>query len=480
MKISSLLNEAEKTNSGAAMALPIDKDLIYRARNKYPGYSAEQAMILLIADEMKNQEKTDSTQNTLIDTQKRENERLRGSVQSLGQELQDFEQQSIETDREVARLKQLSGMLTSGGVDTKEKAKVSADELEKLQKDLEQLKSKPGMDPEKFKNLEAQIKQIASNPAMDDKELAKVNSLINTLNNQKTIGDELYKKLEDQLRKTQSDLDKKEGRFSKYIEKKKGEVGSMQKQHATDIQHYAELIKGYQKEIDSFGNELKKMDKEKNIILQLRAGVQQDAEEINNMKTEISAKLDLINDVTRKLAVNPSQAQNDPNVEPRQGSAPNADVLGSLAKGPETEKNITKGAENMLGRKLAEGIQEKPIKPLQKYGNAEYDEWLTKHLPALVKIFKNKYWRDLEKTDRQYSDEQIHYTVEKYTPMLYNLADEDTPLTADQVNNWLVVVKSKLWEQPAEQQLDLFNESLDKTYSRMLDNIIGLSYIKKG
>ena len=66
MKISSLLNEAEKTNSGAAMALPIDKDLIYKAKNKYPGYSPEQAMILLISDEMKNQAKTDSTQNTLI------------------------------------------------------------------------------------------------------------------------------------------------------------------------------------------------------------------------------------------------------------------------------------------------------------------------------------------------------------------------------------------------------------------------------
>jgi hypothetical protein len=61
--------------------------------------------------------------------------------------------------------------------------------------------------------------------------------------------------------------------------------------------------------------------------------------------------------------------------------------------------------------------------------------------------------------------------------MLYNLADEDTPLTAQQVNNWLVVVKSKLWEQPVENQLELFNEGLDKTYARMLDKIIGLPYI---
>jgi uncharacterized protein YigA (DUF484 family) len=474
MKIISLLGEASTENKAS---LPIDKDLLYKARQKYPQYNGTQALTLYIADEMKEKDQVDSNQNRLIDTQNRENERLRGAVKSLGKELQDFEQQSIETDREVARLKQLSGNLTTGGAEAKQKAKLSANDLEKLQQDLEMLKSKPGMDPEKFKNLEAQIKQIINNPSIDDNDLAKVNSLVNTLTKQKTIGDELYKKLEDQLRKTQSDLDKKEGRFAKYIEKKKGEVGDMQKTHAGDIQKYAELIKGYQKEIDNFGNELKKMDTEKNIILQLRAGVQQDAEEISDMKTEISAKLDLINDVTRKLAVNPSQAQNDPTVTPRSGPGPNADVLGKLAKGPEHEKNITKGAENMLGRKLAEGVQEKPIKPLQKYSNSAYNEWLIKHLPALVKIFKNKYWRDLEKTDRQYSDDQIHYTVEKYTPMLYNLADEDTPLTAQQVNNWLVVVKSKLWEQPAEQQLELFTESLDKTYSRMLDKIIGLPYI---
>ena len=64
--------------------------------------------------------------------------------------------------------------------------------------------------------------------------------------------------------------------------------------------------------------------------------------------------------------------------------------------------------------------------------------------------------------------------------MLYNLGDEYTPLTAEQVENWMTVVKDKLWEQPIQKQLDLFNESLDKTYSRMLDDIIKLSYIKKG
>jgi hypothetical protein len=39
MKISSLLREAEKPNQGTVNQLSVDKDLIYRAINKYPGYS---------------------------------------------------------------------------------------------------------------------------------------------------------------------------------------------------------------------------------------------------------------------------------------------------------------------------------------------------------------------------------------------------------------------------------------------------------
>jgi chromosome segregation ATPase len=485
MKISSLLREVETPNQGTVTQLPVDKDLIYRAKNKYPGYSSEQAMILLISDEMKNQEKTDSVQNRLIDTQKRENERLRGAVDSLGQELQDFEQQSQETDREVERLKQLSSTLTTGGTDTKRKAKLSADDLEKLQQDLETLKTKPGMDPKKFQQLEQQIKLMASNPSASNADLSKINSLVDTLNKQKTIGDDLYKKVEDQLVATQKELDKKEGRFSKYIEKKKGEVGDMQASHATDIKKYADIVKGYQQEIQSFDKQMsglttqlekvqQAVQQERSIAVQLRAGTQQDAQEISDMKDQIQGQLELITNISDKMT---RQASNDNVIQEPTGAGPQASVLDTMSAGQEVEKKITKGAEQMLNRKLAE---DKTFKPLQKYKNPKYNEWITKHLPALINVFKNKYWRELERPESEYSDEQIHYIIEKYTPMLYNLGDEYTPLTAEQVENWMTVVKNKLWEQPIQKQLDLFNESLDKTYSRMLDDIIKLSYIKKG
>ena len=296
MKIISLLGEAEM---GTKANLPIDKDLLYKARQKYPQYSGEQALTLYIADEMKEKDQIDSNQNRLLDTQRRENDRLRGIVDNLGQtveqEIQQVAQQAEINDREISRIKQLTGTLSQGGTDTQRKAKVSSDDLEKLQKELEQLKNKPGMDPEKFNQLKKQIETAVSNPSIDDKELEKINSLVNTLTQQRQIGDTLYKKVEDQLRKTQSDLDKKEGRFSKYIEKKKGEIGSIQKQNAGEIKKYSDIVKSYQQDIEKFNSQVAKLNKdrefinnEKQIMVDLRAAVQQNAETIQQNADNIN------------------------------------------------------------------------------------------------------------------------------------------------------------------------------------------------
>jgi len=435
MKISSLLNEAEKTNSSTSMALPIDKDLIYRARNKYPGYSAEQAMILLIADEMKNQEKTDSTQNTLIDTQKRENERLRGSVQSLSQELQDFEQQSVETDREVARLKQLSGMLTTGGASTQQKAKVSADELEKLNKDLEQLKSKPGMDPKVYNELSDQLKILSTNKSTEQADVNQLKNMVKDIENQASVN---YKSVAKELNQTKQRLSDKEQRFKEYKSSFKD-----YKKSTTD-------------KLEKFGQEMKN---ELDISRQLRAGIQQDAEDINKMKVELSQNLDLINKNIEKMNIDSS----DKSV---------SDIPWLVGQDTPYKKPPIAQSPNSIQESIiyTEGYN---VVPSRQYRNAKYNEWLIKHLPGLFSMFKGRYADELAEKD--YTDKQIVDTLEEYVPMLYNLGDEKTPLTAEQVKLWLDNVKLKLWEQPV--QHELFNESLEKTYARMLDKIIGLPYI---
>jgi predicted nucleic acid-binding Zn-ribbon protein len=449
MKIISLLGEASSENKAS---LPIDKDLLYKARQKYPQYSGEQALTLYIADEMAEKQKVDSNQNKLIDTQKRENERLRGAVQSLGQELQDFEQQSQETDREVERLKQISGRLSQGDSNTRREAKVSTDDLHKLEKELEALKAKPGIDTEKVKQLEAQIKQVANNPSFDNSELNRVEHIVKSFNTKQVVSDDLYQKAFDALERTQQALDKKEERFKNYISK----TGETVRTSSEEIKKYSDIVNSYKSKIGDIDNELDKMKSEKDIIYNLRAGIQQDAEDINTMKIDISQSLDFINQNIEKMT----------NAEP---AAPNKKVadINWLVGGNQKPQNTPNTSH------IQEGYD---VTPSRKYNNSKYSEWITKHLPGLFSMFKGRYATELE--EKGYSDKQIADTLEEYVPLLYNLGDDKTPLTPQQVKLWIDNVKKKLWERPV--QYEMFNESLDKTYTRMLDNIISLAYIKKG
>lgn len=531
MKIASLLNEAEKPNQGTVSQLPVDKDLIYRARNKYPGYSSEQAMILLISDEMKNQAKTDSNQNTLIDTQKRENERLRSVVNDLGQtveqEIQQVAQQAEINDREIERIKSLTGQLSKGGTNTERKAKVSSDDLEKLQKELEQLKNKPGMNSEKFNQLKNQIETMVSNPSIDDKELEKINSLVNTLTQQRQIGDNLYKKIEDQLRKTQSDLDKKEGRFSKYIEKKKGEIGSIQQQNAGEIKKYSDIVKSYQQDIEKFNSQVEKLNKdrafinnEKQIMVDLRGEVQQNAEiiqqnadNINNDAQEAAELLKAIKllysknikdvDDTEKNVTPPDQEPVIPAEKPKDNVInfpTQAELAGLYPKGgtvdATTDDKSDDNDDGIVGydrraKLVKTGTDEslleyenQPFKIYKNWGDPQFNKWMKDNLSMLITLFKNKFREELSNKDPKYSDGQISYSIQEEAWYLKEIFEnkKDSILTREKMDSYLTLVKRTLFSQPSNPTLhmqpnELFNESLDKTYERMLDKIIGLPYI---
>ena len=567
MKIISLLGEAEVGNKAN---LSVDQDLLYKAKQKYPQYSGEQALTLYIADEMKEKDKTDSNQNRLIDTQKRENERLRSVVDNLGQtveqEIQQVAQQAEINDNEISRIKQLTGTLSQGGTDTQRKAKLSSDDLEKLQKELEQLKNKPGMDSEKFNQLKKQIETMVSNPSIDDKELSKINSLVNTLTQQRQVGDTLYKKIEDQLRKTQSDLDKKEGRFSKYIEKKKGEIGSIQKQNADEIKKYSDIVKSYQQDIEKFNSQVQQLNKdrefinnEKQIMIDLRGEIQQNAETIqqnadgiNKDAKEAEVLLKAIKllysknikdvDDTEKNITPPDREPVIPAEEPKNNVVPfpTQDELADLYKGDAVDAisppNITSNDEepkNDAQTDIPYNSRGKPVKPktdnvislkgepadkkssvwgnvkkklgygestgslledetapfkiYKNWGEPKFNKWMKDNLPMLITLFKNKFREELSNKDPKYSDGQISYNIQEEAWYLKEIFEnkEDSILTREKMDSYLTLVKRTLFSQPSNPTLhmqpnELFNESLDKTYSRMLDDIIGLSYIKKG
>ena len=438
MKISSLLREAPK-----GPALSLDNDLMQRAMLRFPGYDSQQALSLYIADKATQQQKTDAAQNNLINTQQ-------NAIKSIGQELQDYEAQAQETDREVERLKQLSGALTTGSADRQQKAKVSADELEKLQKDLEDLKTKPGMDPEKYKEIEQQINALANSNGAEDADVKKLQNLVNNIQNKANVN---YDAVAAQLEKTKQDLDSKEKRFADYVSDtntykktsskdiedltKTSEL--MARNSAEEIKKYSDIVQGYQKQIDNFDSEI---EKEKNAIIGIRKQIEQEVLGVN----------DLIARTKRKASIPWIAGKRPP------GGAPTTPTP------PQQELQLEEDTK-ILNK---QGI-------LTTQDNSDYNEWRDDHIYGLFTLFKNKYVSFIQQNG--YSDKQIQDMLIKYLPKLYNLGDDSTPVTPKEVSDWMEnEVKPKLEQEVV--QTELFKESLDKTYSRMLDNLIGLPYIK--
>ena len=448
MKITALLNEID--NSGSKMNLPLDKDLIYKAKNMFPGYDNQQALTLYMASQVQDQEKTDSTQNKLIDTQKRENERLRGALDNLGQELSDFERQSAETDQEVQRLKQLSGNLKPSMQNTKQDAKAEADELEKLQQQVNALQAKPGLEPEKLKKFQEQVNKLMTNPNFGKVDVEEIEQLVTTLEKQSTVSDDLNSRLERKLIDTQKALDAKEGRFSKYIEKKKNELTTVQATQAAEMKKYADIVNGYKQEIGNFDEFMK-----------------QKAEEIINLVDYAKAQAGNSAGVAGQAI---TKAQNTSKAGP-QG-------LDQQYTQSEKERSFT----NIANPAMSESIINELIRPAKDYGVKEYNDWLARDLPVLVKIFKNKYYRELENKHPTYGDQQIAYTCEKRAPYLWKIGQTEEPIiTTKQMDIYMTAVKVDLFRQPVEPEqidLDLSSESLDKIYESMLNSVIGLKYIK--
>jgi chromosome segregation ATPase len=451
MKISSLLREK-------GPALSLDNDLIQQAKLNHPGYDGQQALTLDIIAKAKQQQKTDAAQNNLINTQQ-------NAIKSIGQELQDYEAQAQETDREVERLKQLSGALTTGSADRQQKAKVSADELEKLQKDLEDLKSKPGMDAEKYKEIEQQISALANSNGAEDADVKKLQNLVNNIQSKANVN---YDAVAAQLEKTKQDLDSKEMRFQNYID----DTNTYKKTSAEEIQKYSQIVDAAKEKIDNFDTF---MNTERDNILNLRGEIQQMADEIASNIRFVKPSIRPNAAAVAQGAIDNAQATSQ--VATQQSKPPEFDP--ELFGDEEKDKSITK---NRSESKVFEEAN-MAVRPALDYSHdPDKAEWMAKYLPMMVRSFKKKYAVELSKKHPTYSDHQIAYTIEDNIEFLFK--HEENPIskqTMDAFYNW---VKTDLFGQPPEsstlhlKQNDLFSESLHKTYERMLDNLIGLPYIK--
>ena len=161
--IDNVINEAPRMGqvdkSMADRPIARSQDIVYQAQRKYPDRSTDQALSLYINDKMVDSEKMDLEQNKLINSQKRENEKLRRSLTDLSNELHSHEQTAMDTEKEVQRLRDLSSKLKPAGELQQQLVKASSEQLEKMLSDLNQIKSKSNIDEKQFKQLQSEIEK---------------------------------------------------------------------------------------------------------------------------------------------------------------------------------------------------------------------------------------------------------------------------------------------------------------------------------
>ncbi len=239
-----------------------------------------------------------------------------------------------------------------------------------------------------------------------------------------------------------------------------------------EIQKYSQIVDAAKEKIENFDEF---MNTERDNILNLRGEIQQ-------MADEIASNIRFVKPSIRPNAATIAQGAIDNAQATSQGATqqfkpPELDP--ELFGDEEKDKSTTK---NRSESKVFEEAN-MAVRPALDYSHdPDKAEWMAKYLPMMVRSFKKKYAIELSKKHPTYSDHQIAYTIEDNIDFLFK--HEENPIskqTMDAFYNW---VKTDLFGQPPEsstlhlKQNDLFSESLDKTYERMLDNLIGLPYIK--
>ena len=212
-----IISEATNAPSTNERPLPIQKDILYKATQKYPGYTQDQAMTLWMADQMAERQQTDLDQNKLINAQRRENDKLRNDIAEIGNELHQHERTAQDTEREVQRLRDLSAKLRPSSEIARQAAKVSADELQRLELKVNQLQDKPGLNSKEFSDLKNKVSSIASMKGVTSDDTGAISKELDKLHKENEITSQEYNRVV-------GSLNAKEARFKKYIEKKGSEL----------------------------------------------------------------------------------------------------------------------------------------------------------------------------------------------------------------------------------------------------------------
>lgn len=474
--------------------VPLSKDLMYAALREFPGYDKQTALTLYLINQTEKQQKTDSEQTRLIQSQKTQNDKLTGAIKDIGQELVDLEQQSKDTDIELERLKDLSARLKPAGEIQKQEAQISSEELKKLEQQLQALKTQPGMNPEKYAMLVKQVEELKSKKSVDTNDVEKIQKVLASLETKDSLNNDMFNKAMNQLEKTQKDLDAKEERFKGYIEKKGRESEERTKASAVELKKYAEIVDQYKSKLDQadqdlsslaqdvakFDNEITDAKKDLSLwkVRELNKTRAENEATIKQTKGDLTAFIiDQMKEIEKRL----QQTKTLGSVGPTpQTSIPGAEPTGEPTPQPSQGSKVVDFRKRAMAQKISKMqdqsaermVNEAVIRTARNYPeNPDFDYWLRLNLPYMVSEFKDKFYDILERKDPTYGDQQIAYVLEDYSEWLWNR----DPMTDADVEKFLDASLGKLLSQPVdiESQDELnFKESLDKVYENILDRII--------
>ena len=478
-----------------------DQDIQYLASRDYSDRSPEQALQLYVADKLASSEQMDYEQNKLINAQKRENEKLRRSLQDLSQELSDHERVAQDTEQQVQRLKDLSAKLRPAGEIQQAATKASADKVEAMLTDVEKLKTLPGMDEKKYKELVDKVNQIKQGAG--DEEVQKVQMALAVMSQKQQVDDQMFDTIMARLDDTQSKLAAKELRFRKYITKKSGDIETQTRSHGEELKKYSTIVNKYKEELDGFtdymSNAKKEVDTSKKEVEQAKLEVEQAKLEVEKTKQEAIALTNELEfrfspevkkSTTRRtkkplptrdeMMKKASREMKKGAMSPSQMAKATKDAAQTgMTTPPKAGPNISKLKPD-FERQRSFGMQAKddekepkdstPMnEDLRQYDDSDFLEWAMENVPIIIEHFFSRY-PELENT---LPVEQLRDMVEKYLPYLYQYDDVDVEL----MNTFLDIVHNKIKKQgKIPVQKDLF--SLEEQFEHELDKLIGLEYIK--
>ena len=479
-----MLNE-----SGRDRPETLDRDIQRQAQIKFPDRSPEQAMNLFVADKLTKQEKLDYDQNKIINAQKRENDKLRRSLQDLSNELHDHENQAQQTEIEVNRLKDLSAKLKPTGEIQQAATRASADKIEAMLVDLENVRKNPSMDDKKFKELSSKVEQMKG--ISDNKGIEKIQGTLNALASKQGLSDNMFNKAMDQLASTQAELEQKEQRFQKSIAKNKDVQQSWGNKFA-ELNKEIENMKGVSEQLfTDFGQQaagmeekINKVDSESSEMLKrfkdklqkfdnYEAYLDNSINAIEDAKSEINHTLELVRSLGKQDAATDaiSKAQSTSRHQPPQFDTELDQELNQEPEALGPDLPLDMPDETIPDEENLE-LREDTRVSNNTY-SLEEKEWLETYLPKFVYLYQKLYPNDMgtiidEEGLYQMVEDDMHLMYQYHAVISNKVVREKFDITHRRLLD--------AYKKRNVQQGSLFNESLIYAYETALNNISQIRY----